>query len=114
MPTRRSLRLRVAVAFATVWVVAAFGVSAVHGSLRLLPLVAIVVLAYLVCVGVSVYVGMLYWDKRSFHWYVGGALLAGLPISLLWLPLGGWMPTGLYLALAGICGSLGYWIVERT
>ncbi len=77
-------------------------------------IVAFFVLAYLAVVGLPVYFLMKRWDKRSIMDYTVAALVAGVPISSLWVVGGVWIGALYYLAVACVCGPIGYWIVERT
>ena len=117
LPPQRARTPRVVAAFVTVWI----GVTLAHmaSSSFLLDLwmwafVGSFVLGYMVVVGIPVYLVMDYWGKRSIIWYTAAGLAAGVPIGLSFLSTEGWMAVGLYAALAGVCGLIGYWIVERT
>ena len=115
LPPPQSRTPRVVVAAVTVWVVATAGVAGIMApDLLSWLIVAPVVLAYLTVVGLPVYFVMKRWGKRSIVGYTAAALVAGVPISSLWVVGGVWMGALYYLAVAAVCGPIGYWIVERT
>lgn len=104
---------RVAVAFVTVWILATLAMLVVFGFWGW-AIVGSAVLAYLTVIGVPVYLAMNYLGKRSIVSYAVAALVAGLPISSLWIPDREWLAVAYFLAVAGVCGLVGHWIVERT
>lgn len=110
----RSRTSKVVIAFLTVWVVATLAVTFPFGSLWISPVVGIVVLVYLVVVGLPVYGVMVRQGKRSIASYSVAALVAGMPITVLVALAASGVFAFYYLAVAGVCGPVGYWIVERT
>ena len=103
---------KVVLAFLTVWVVATLAVTFPIGPLWFSPVVGIVVVVYLAVVGLPVYGVMAYWGKRSIAGYTVAALVAGIPITVFVHLAAAGMFALYYLAVAGVCGPVGYWIVE--
>lgn len=115
---RRQRTLRVIAAFLAVWVWTSITHIATSDSwLRSNPVwwlfLGVVILVYLLCFAIPVYVVMDRLKKHSVRAYLVGALMAVLPLALFMSALGKPTYGASSMVVAVTCGLVGYWIVER-